>query len=91
MAMRLAGEEPRWGAAEDARAYLEPLWVDTRDHALRLGFESMDAAWEAFAGPFAIPAAALPAFEAEVADRSPGGGEIGIRDHWLLATARRPA
>ena len=45
VAMRLAGDEPRWGRAEDALAHLDPLQADTRDHAIRLGFESMSAAW----------------------------------------------
>ena len=64
---------PRWGAAEDARAYLEPLWVDTRDHPLRLGFESMDAAVGGVRR--AVRDARRrrgAAFEAEVAERSPG-------------------
>jgi SAM-dependent methyltransferase len=91
VAMDLAGDTPRWGRAEDARAYLEPLWVDTRDHALRLGFESLSATWEAFARPFGIPPSQRGAFEDEVAERSPGAGAIGVRDHWLVATARRAA
>ena len=90
VAIRLGGEPLRWGGAEEARALLEPLWVDTRDQSVRLGFDSIEAAWEAFAPPFGIPAEARPAFEAEVADRSPGAGVIGVRDHWMLAIARRP-
>jgi SAM-dependent methyltransferase len=90
-AIRIAGETPRWGSAEDALTYLAAAEVETRDHPLRLGFESMDAAWEAFAGPFGMPDGARVAFEAEVADRSPAAGPIGLRDHWLIVTARHVA
>jgi SAM-dependent methyltransferase len=90
VAMRLAGDTVRWGTSEEARAVLDPLWVDTRDQAIRLGFESMDELWDAFAPPFGIPDSAREAFEAEVAERSPGAGSIGIRDHWLLVTVRHP-
>jgi SAM-dependent methyltransferase len=90
VAMQLAGDSVRWGTAEEARAVLDPLWVDTRDQAIRLGFASMGELWGAFAAPFGMPDGARAAFEAEAAERSPGAGAIGIRDHWLLAMAQHP-
>ena len=91
--LELAGERLRWGRAENALAFLEAaepgVDAETREHGFRLAFPSLAAAWGAYAEPFGLAAGAREAFDAIVADRSPGPGAVGVRDHWLLVMARR--
>ena len=91
--LELAGPRPRWARDVEALAHLEAAGEtpesETREHAFRIAFGSLAAAWDAHAGPFGLPDDAREAFEETVAERSPGGGEIGLRDRWLLVMARR--
>ena len=89
-----AGERLRWGApragARVPRERGRAVEAETREHAVPARVpDSLAAAWEAYAGPFGLPAGRAPAFEATVAERSPGPGAVGMRDHWLLVMARR--
>jgi SAM-dependent methyltransferase len=93
-AHRMAGADEglspaRWGREEDVAGFLEGAEAELRAHPLRLAFASLDAAWEACAEPLRIPAARRDAFEAHVAERSPGAGAIGMRDPWRLVVARK--
>ena len=78
-----------WGDEGTASARLRGTEVDTRAHAVRLVFESLDAAWEAVAEPLGVPAAAHARYEALLAERSPGAGELSMQDHWQIVLARR--
>jgi SAM-dependent methyltransferase len=67
------------------------LWGDeeSRTHAFGLGFESLDAAWEAVAVPFGVPAAARGRYEEMLATHSPGAGALSMQDRWQIVLARR--
>jgi SAM-dependent methyltransferase len=93
-AHRMAGADEalspaRWSREEDVATFLAAAETELRAHPLRLTFASLDAAWEACAGPFGIPAARRDAFEVHVAERSPGAGAIGMQDPWQLVVARK--
>ena len=81
---------PLWGDEGIASARLRGTQVDTRAHAVRLVFASLDAAWEAVAEPLGVPAAARPRYEALLAERSPGAGELSMQDRWQIVLARTP-
>ena len=78
-----------WGDEETARARLVGAEVESRARAIRLGFESLDAAWEAVAVPFGVPASARDGYEEMLATHSPGAGALSMQDHWQLVLARR--
>jgi len=80
-----------WGDEETAAARLRGAEVDSRGHTLRLGFESLDAAWEAVAVPFGVPAAMRREYDEMLAEHSPGHGTLSTQDRWQLVLARRAA
>jgi SAM-dependent methyltransferase len=79
-----------WSDEETARARLAGAEVESRAHTLRLGFESLDAAWEAVAVPFGVPAQARAGYEELLATHSPGPGALSMQDRWQIVLARRP-
>jgi SAM-dependent methyltransferase len=80
-----------WGDEETARRRLPGAEVETRSHAFAIGFESLDAAWEAAAVPFGVPASARASYEEMLATHSPGPGALSMRDDWQIVLARRAA
>ena len=78
-----------WGDEETAGRRLRGAEVDSRTHAFALGFESLDAAWEAVAGPFGVPATARGRYEEMLATHSPGAGALSMQDRWQIVLARR--
>ena len=78
-----------WGDEETARARLRGAEVESRAHAMRLVFESPDAAWEAVAVPFGVPAGARRRYAEMLATHSPGHGTLSMRDDWQIVLARR--
>ncbi len=80
-----------WGDEGTVRERLPDAEVETREHAFRLVFESLDAAWEAVAVPFGVPAGAREGYEEMLATHSPGSGELAMQDRWQIVLARRPA
>ena len=78
-----------WGDEATARRRLAGAEVDSRAHTVRLGFESLDAAWEAVAVPFGVPPAARGRYEEMLATHSPGRGALSMQDHWQIVLARR--
>jgi hypothetical protein len=58
---------------------------------MRLGFESLDAAWEAVAVPFGVPAAMRRDYDEMLAEHSPGPGALSMQDRWRIVLARRDA
>ena len=80
-----------WGDEETARARLSGAEVESRAHAFRLVFESLDAAWDAVAAPFGVPAGARGRYEEMLATHSPGPGALAMQDNWRIVLARRPA
>ena len=80
-----------WGDEETAAARLRGAEVDSRAHSMRLGFESLDAAWEAVAVPFGVPAAMRRDYDEMLAEHSPGPGALSMQDRWRIVLARRDA
>ena len=80
-----------WGDEEVARRRLRGAEVDSRTHVFRLVFESLDAAWEAVAVPFGVPASARGDYEEMLATHSPGPGTLSMQDRWRIVLARRRA
>ncbi len=78
-----------WGDEGTVRDRLPGAEVDSRAHAFRVGFESLDAAWEAVAAPFGVPEAARGRYEEMLATHSPGAGALSMQDHWQIVLARR--
>ncbi len=78
-----------WGDEETARARLRGAEVESRAHAMQLVFESVDAAWEAVAVPFGVPAGARRGYAEMLATHSPGHGALSMRDDWQIVLARR--
>ena len=79
------------GDEETARRRLPGAEVETRAHVMRLVFESLDAAWEAVAVPFGVPAAARADYDELLATYSPGPGTLSMQDNWQIVLARKPA
>ncbi len=79
-----------WGDEETARRRLPGAEVETRAHTFSIGFESIDAAWEAVALPLGVPAGARGRFHELVATHSPGPGAVSMQDNWQIVLARRP-
>jgi hypothetical protein len=77
-----------WGDEETARARLPGAEVETRSHAFGLVFDSLDAAWEAAAVPFGVPASARGRYEEMLATHSPGPGALSMQDNWQIVLAR---
>ena len=77
-----------WGDEETTRARLPGAEVETRSHAFGLGFESLDAAWEAVAVPFGVPASARGRYVEMLATYSPGPGALSMQDNWQIVLAR---
>ena len=80
-----------WGDEETAADRLRGAEVDSRAHSMRLGFESLDAAWEAVAVPFGVPAAMRRDYDEMLAEHSPGPGALSMQDRWRIVLARRDA
>jgi SAM-dependent methyltransferase len=80
-----------WGDEDTVRARLPRAEVESRPHVFRLVFESLDAAWEAVAVPFGVPAGARESYEEMLATHSPGSGELAMQDRWQIVLARRAA
>jgi SAM-dependent methyltransferase len=80
-----------WGDEGTVRDRLRGAGVESRAHALRIGFESLDAAWDAVAAPFGVPASARGRYEEMLATHSPGPGSLSMQDHWQIVLARRAA
>ena len=80
-----------WGDEGTVRDRLRGAEVESRAHALRIGFESLDAAWDAVAVPFGVPAGARESYEEMLATHSPGSGELAMQDRWQIVLARRAA
>ena len=80
-----------WGDEGTVRDRLRGTDVETREHTFRLVFESLDAAWDAVAAPFGVPASARGRYEEMLATHSPGPGALSMQDHWQIVLARRPA
>ena len=78
-----------WGDEETARRRLPGAEVETRAHAMRLVFGSLDAAWEAVAAPFGVPAAARADYDELLATHSPGAGTLSMQDNWQIVLARK--
>jgi len=78
-----------WGDEETAARRLPGAEVETRSHRLGIVFESLDAAWEAAAVPFGVPASARGRYEEMLATHSPGPGALSMRDDWQIVLARR--
>ena len=78
-----------WGDEETARRRLGGAEVETRAHAFPIVFESLDAAWEAAAVPFGVPAGARARYEEMLATHSPGPGALSMQDNWQIVLARR--
>jgi SAM-dependent methyltransferase len=78
-----------WGDDETAARRLRGAEVESRPHALRIRFESLDAAWEAVAVPFGVPASARGRYEEMLATHSPGPGALSMQDNWRILLARR--
>jgi hypothetical protein len=53
-------------------------------------FESLEAAWDAVAAPFGLPAGARGRYEEMLATHSPGPGALSMQEHWQIVLARRP-
>jgi SAM-dependent methyltransferase len=79
-----------WGDEETARRRLPDADVETRPHTSRLVFESLEAAWDAVAAPFGLPAGARGRYEEMLATHSPGPGALSMQEHWQIVLARRP-
>jgi SAM-dependent methyltransferase len=78
-----------WGDEETAAARLPGAEVESRGHAARIVFESVDAAWEAVAVPLGVPAGSRRRFAEMLALHSPGHGTLSMRDDWQIVLARR--
>lgn len=78
-----------WGDEEVAGRRLPGAEVESRGHAARIVFESVDSAWEAVAVPFGVPAQAHGRYEEMLATASPGPGRLSMRDDWQIVLARR--
>ena len=78
-----------WGDEGTVRNRLRGTDVETREHTFRLVFESLDAAWDAVAAPFGVPASARGRYEEMLATHSPGPGARSMQDHWQIVLARR--
>jgi hypothetical protein len=78
-----------WGDEEVAARRLPGAEVESRGHAARIVFESVDAAWEAVAVPFGVPAGTRRRYVEMLAARSPGHGALSMRDDWQIVLARR--
>jgi SAM-dependent methyltransferase len=78
-----------WGDEETALRRLRGADVESRRHTFPLVFESLDAAWEAVAAPFGVPAAARAGYDEMLAVHSPGIGGLSMQDHWQIVLARR--
>ena len=78
-----------WGDEEIARRRLAGADVETRSHTLPIAFESFDAAWEAAAVPFGVPASARGRYDEMLATHSPGPGALSMQDNWQIVLARR--
>jgi len=87
-----AGPSPLlWGDEEVAAERLPGAEVETRSHAFPLGFESLDAAWDAVAVPFGVPASSRGRYEEMLATHSPGPGALSMQDRWQILLGRRNA
>jgi SAM-dependent methyltransferase len=80
-----------WGDEGTASERLPGAEVEARTHSLRLVFESLDAAWEAVARPFGVPAGSRRTYEEMLAEHSPGHGRLSMQDNWQIVLARRGA
>jgi SAM-dependent methyltransferase len=90
LSARYDGPSPLlWGDEETATARLPGADVESRPHTFRLVFESVDAAWDAVAGPFGVPAGARRDYEGMLALHSPGAGALSMQEHWQIVLARR--
>jgi SAM-dependent methyltransferase len=78
-----------WGDEEVAARRLPGAEVESRGHAARIVFESVDAAWEAVAVPFGVLAGTRRRYVEMLAARSPGHGALSMRDDWQIVLARR--
>jgi SAM-dependent methyltransferase len=78
-----------WGDEETAARRLPGAEVESRGHAARIVFESVDAAWEAVAVPLGVPEGARKTFDDLLALHSPGHGTLSMRDDWQIVLARR--
>jgi SAM-dependent methyltransferase len=78
-----------WGDEGTVGERLPGAEVESRVHAFRLGFESLDAAWEAVAVPFGVPAGARGRYDEMLATHSPGAGALSMQDRWQIVLARR--
>jgi SAM-dependent methyltransferase len=88
----LSGPSPlRWGDEEALAERLPGASVELRPHVLRLGFESVEASWQAVAVPFGVPRSRYDRFADMLAAYSPGAGELGMQDHWQVVLARTPS
>ena len=78
-----------WGDEGTVRDRLPGADVESRAHMIRVGFESLDAAWEGVAVPFGVPAASRGRYEEMLASHSPGAGALSMQDRWQIVLARR--
>jgi SAM-dependent methyltransferase len=78
-----------WGDEETARRRLPGAEVEARSHTFGVEFESLDAAWEAVAVPFGVPAESRGRYEGMLATYSPGPGRLSMQDNWQIVLARR--
>jgi SAM-dependent methyltransferase len=78
-----------WGDEEIAAVRLRGAEVDSRAHSMSLGFESTEAAWQAVAVPFGVPAAMRRDYDEMLAEHSPGAGALSMQDRWQIVLARR--
>ena len=78
-----------WGDDGTAAQRLPGAEVESRAHTLRIGFESVDAAWDAVAAPFGVPVQARGRYEEMLATHSPGPGALSMQDNWQIVLARR--
>ena len=78
-----------WGDEDTAGARLPGAEVETRSHAFGFELESLEAAWQAVAVPFGVPAGARGRYEEMLATHSPGPGALSMQDNWQIVLARR--
>ena len=87
----LPGPSPLlWGDEEIVGERLPGAEVESRTATLRLGFESVEAAWDVVAAPFGLPPERRDRFADMLAAHSPGAGELGMQERWLIVLARSP-
>jgi SAM-dependent methyltransferase len=78
-----------WGDEETAQRRLPGTDVEARPYTFRLVFESLEAAWDAVAVPFGVPAGTRWDYEEMLALHSPGAGQLSMPEQWQIVLARR--